>query len=674
MPEFNQLRVWNFDLPPYPREGVFHLDSSEHCQVTRFLKFEAGELARLHQLDVISNALELKRFKRKLRKELQAKLGVEYDPDLPLDIREFGKVEKPDFTITKLIYQSRPGIYVTGLLYVPRGKGPFPAVLQMHGHNIDGKFGINPQSVSLTLVKSGFVCLTIDAIGTYERANTPYQVENHGSIQAGFLLNTGEALLGSQLVDNRRGVDVLSSLPCVDRRRIGATGASGGGNQTMYLAAFDERIAAAMPVVSVGSFESYVYGVNCMCELIPDGLTITGEAGVLALIAPRPLCIANALYDCNFDFRAEEMLKTYHAVEKVYWNLGKGENLSYSIADRPHSYTDRQREAALGFFTCFLKGEGHGRPQKLPVIELLPEAELRLFDPPASRPPEVATLGDLTRRRSDLLHQKLLETAHFSAVAKRKELQKLLRLEMPAGNGELQRFAPVDGTGRFAIRFGHHLLPFLLREGKKSGKFVIVLHPEGKAAIDAPTLQKAAQSGATLVLPDLFGSGETAQANHTTGLYHQFFRQLLWVGKSLMGEWVSDVLMLQKVLKNRFGAQEIEVIGLRECGLTAVCANALKPGFAAVTLADAPASLRYDLRSVDLKKPNFKEKFHTGAIYSLAGAIPDFLLWGDVSLAAALGFGEVKFTAPRTSDGTPLSKSEFAQIQAEIAQLGAKVQ
>ena len=221
--QYNQLRVWNFDLPPYPREGVFHLDLSEHCQVTRYLKFEAGELARLHQLDVISNALELKGFQRKLRRKLQAKLGVEYDPDLPLDVQTFGKVERPDFTVTKLIYQSRPGIYVTALLYVPKGEGPFPAILKMHGHNVEGKFGINPQSVSLALVKSGFVCLTVDAIGTYERASVPYQVENHGSIQAGFLLNTGEALLGSQLVDNRRGIDLLASLPYVDQHKIGAT-------------------------------------------------------------------------------------------------------------------------------------------------------------------------------------------------------------------------------------------------------------------------------------------------------------------------------------------------------------------------------------------------------------------------------------------------------------------
>src|SRR5690606_40370156 len=70
-------------------------------------------------------------------------------------------------------------------------------------------------------------------------------------------------------------VDLLLSLPFVDKENIGATGASGGGNQTMWFAALDERIKAAMPIVSVGTFESAVMGSNCVCELMPGGLTFT---------------------------------------------------------------------------------------------------------------------------------------------------------------------------------------------------------------------------------------------------------------------------------------------------------------------------------------------------------------------------------------------------------------
>ena len=181
MESFVKTRVWNYDLPPYPREGLFHLDMSKYCQVNRLLTFEAGRLAQLNQLDVVDNAADLRKFQKKLRGILWKKFGCVYDPSLPLKVKKFGVIRKKDFTVTKLIYQGRPGIFVTALLYVPAGKGPFPAVIQMHGHNPEGKFGINPQAMSLGLVKSGYVCLAVDAFGTYERACECYARQYHGS-------------------------------------------------------------------------------------------------------------------------------------------------------------------------------------------------------------------------------------------------------------------------------------------------------------------------------------------------------------------------------------------------------------------------------------------------------------------------------------------------------------
>ncbi len=131
--------------------------------------------------------------------------------------------------------------------------------------------------------------------GAGERTSVHGVTEYHGSNLGASFMNIGESLLGIQVSDNIRGVDLLCSLPYVDARNIGATGASGGGNQTMWLAAADERIKAAVPVVSVGTFESYVMRSNCICELLIDGLTFTEEAGVLAL--------ARAIMPCNHKLR-----------------------------------------------------------------------------------------------------------------------------------------------------------------------------------------------------------------------------------------------------------------------------------------------------------------------------------------------------------------------------------
>lgn len=670
----SKIKVWNFDLPPYPREGLFHLDMSGHCQVNRLLTFEAGRLAQLHQLDVIGNRQQLHRFQTGLRKKLWKKFGCRYDRNLPLEIREFGTIRQKDFSVTKLIYQSRPGLFVTSLLYVPSGKGPFPAVLQMHGHNPEGKFGVNPQSTALALVKSGYVCLSVDSFGTYERADTCYTRERHGGFLGAGLLNIGETLMGAQVVDNMRGVDLLQSLPFVERKKIGAVGASGGGNQTMWLSAMDTRIAAAMPVVSVGSFESYVYGVNCICELLPDGLTLTEEAGILALIAPRPLRIGNALYDCNHDFSVSEMLKTYHPVERIYWKLGVPEKISFHVADRVHGMTDRQRESMLGFFAFALKGSGNGNPLPEPEYELFPEETLHLFADPSERAAnKVRSILEHCRTTGSLLREKYLSRRNFHADTARRELKELLRLQ-PLPPVRLHRYADVCGAGRAALEAGMHLIPFLILRGNVPGRYRIVLHPEGKEMLDAQTLDEAASDGSTLILPDLFGTGETAQPNHTIALHHQLFRQLLWIGHSLSGEWTGDLLALTAMLRRCFKAAEIHVTGIRETGFAALCANVFTDRINSVETRHTPGSLFFDYeKTISLVPVNPFEKFLPGGIYSPALSFPGFLNWGDVSLVAALGNGTVYFHSPCTFEGKVYTDAEKHALENEVRMIREKL-
>src|SRR4029078_8722446 len=125
------------------------------------------------------------------------------------------------------------------------------------------------------------------------------------------LLNINQTLMGLLITDNIRGVDLLCSLPYVDSQNIGATGSSGGGNQTMWLTAMDERVKAAVPVVSAGTFESYIMGSPCICEVLSDGLTFTEEAGVLSLIAPRALKMCNHTKDDLETFNPREMFRSF---------------------------------------------------------------------------------------------------------------------------------------------------------------------------------------------------------------------------------------------------------------------------------------------------------------------------------------------------------------------------
>ena len=661
------VKVWNLEYAPFPREGLNHLLPSPDCQITMTLKREAAKYARLSQFDVPETTAALHRFQKKLRAKIWEKLGVPYDHSLPLDIREYGSVKQDGFTIKKLIYQSRPGLYVTALLYVPDGDGPFPGVMHMHGHFNTGKLGDRIQFLSMALVRAGYVVLANDCFGIYERAVKYANTEYHGGYLGGALLNIGESLMGEQLVDNMRGVDLLASLPYVDKNKIGATGASGGGNQTMWLSGMDERIKAAMPVVSVGSFESYVTGVNCICELLPDGMTFTEEARVLALTAPRALRIGTAFYDVNPTFGVEEMLKTYHQVEKLYWKLDLPDRIAYTIADRVHGMQDRMRDAVLGWFACHLKGEGTGYPIQAPPQEILPNETLTVFHNAEERPKEVRTIDVHCRMMGDELRKAYLKTPSFNAAQKLADLKKVLRLRPMPASLPLTKYATIQGLERYAIEAGDHLVPMLLKRGTKRGKFKILLNPEGKSDVTEEAVEKAAKDGSSIVMFDLFGQGETALPNNILGKYHQLLRQLLWLGRSLPGEWVFDILAVVRVLKRRFSANEILVVGEKEAGVCAVFAAAVSDTNFAVEAVDAPASYLFRRDSIAEFKYNAFKVYQEGYFYTVMLPIPGLLNWGDVSLAVALAKGKISFTSPRAYDGTPYTPDEIKALDKEIA-------
>ena len=244
-----------------------------------------------------TNVTEYLATRNQLKSVILSNAKMQTASNIPLDPAITGTIDMGTFRIENIRFQTRPGVYATANLYIPHGEGPFPAVVNMHGHWPNGRRTEITQTTAQLLALNGFVCLNIDAWGAGERGTHEQEHEYHGSNLGASLLDVGETLMGMQLTDNQRGIDLLCSLPYVDKENIGATGASGGGNQTMWLSAIDDRIKAAVPVVSVGSFEAYIMNSNCICELLPNGLTFAEEDGVLGLIAPRALKILTAMND-----------------------------------------------------------------------------------------------------------------------------------------------------------------------------------------------------------------------------------------------------------------------------------------------------------------------------------------------------------------------------------------
>jgi len=461
------------------------------------------------------------------------------------------------------------------------------------------------------------------------------------------LLNIGEPLMGIQVVDNMRAVDLLCSLPYVDSERIGATGASGGGNQTMYLAAFDERVKAAVPVVSVGSYKSYIGGTNCICELIPDGLDICEESTLLALIAPRAIMPCNALHDINHTFYVSEMMQTFTEAQKVFHALGCPEKLRNVGFNGSHSYPPEVESEMLGFFNFYLKGEGHGTFTPMPEGFFLAMNEVMLF-PKGKREPKVCSISEYIQRRAAELEKSAAGTAAGLAEVLHIESETFTETYLSTEKG-WEKYTVETSRGR--------VLPFLLKRGI-SNICRILAAPEGKPELEGKNvISEAEKSGDSLLIFDPWGCGECGYIKEIQNVWieqHQLSRTLMWLGRRLMGEWCMDFLCSIAFVKKNLPEKSIRLIGVRDSAIAALYTAVLAPdSVETLDMIDFPRSLVCTERN-NITTPIRGLDYIAPEYFSMALCIPDILAWGDINHAMALVKCRINRLRARNLNGTEL--------------------
>jgi len=553
-----------------------------------------------------------------LREELRKKLRLVDESGYPLDPcfhREtVVQGEEKPYRIVPVSFNARPGVRMTGTLYIPEGNGPFPAVLNVHGHFLEGKIGDRVQNRGHALAQRGFVVLSVDALGAGERSPNEREWNYHGARAGAGLFLTGDSLLAYQVRDNRRTVDFLVSLPYVDRERIGVTGASGGGNQTMWVAAMDERLKVVIPVVSVGSFESYVGNSNCVCETLPGGLPLCEEWGVLGLIAPRPLLILNALHDSSPAFRPEAVKYTAQVLEKIYALHGKREQFDHRIIDQTHGYWPEMLEVATGWLQYWLQGKGPATAVKLPSHPAV-ENEVQLCYPKGTRPHELVSYVENRRTL-------LKETPRPSVSGAPDELRASLAALVGWDTRKVAEAAgqrlDLAGEGiRTAVLTSPRAipLPVVYRRGS-SPELHLLLSPKGKQSPFVSEQWNRLPSEATVLAVDLPAVGELAWEYDVIRCddFHNSARACLWLGYTLAGEWAEAIAALLQAATPE--GTSITIHAEKEMTLAALIALALTPSLkATVREYDAPA--------------NFEEVYEQ-MNGSLAWIIPGILQWGNL--------------------------------------------
>ena len=583
-------------------------------------------------------------YRKQLRTSMWKLFGVKYDRSLPLDLQEINSFAHDGVTLRNVIYQTRPGVYTTATIYLPPGKGTFPWVINMHGHWLQGRLAARVQSRGFALAKKGYVVISPDTFGLGERCTEHPVFEHHGRVFGTNMFNLGETLMGCILIDNMRGVDVLASLPEVDADRLGATGASGGGNQTMYLAAMDERIKAAVPVCSVGSYDSYLYESNCCCETLPGGLEVTEMAGILALAAPRAMLICTGLYDVK-TFSPQEMLRSYDGALPVYKKLGAWEKFTYRIFNHGHAYSPEVRQAMLGFFELHLKGIGIGAPINEPEYTTVDEDKLLAFAP-GKRPDKVVSFAAYLHKKGGELVDKLYAQEYFDPAEKKCELAEVLKFDQ---NLHIKSVSALENRGiwhRWQLNMSNDTqLPLIWCGG--DGDITLFTHIDGKQEVPQVAIDAAQAAGKMVFLLDLSCQGEFAPEPERPVPYHQSARRYLWLGKNLTGIWSSELNAVSAFLAEKFPEKKITLHGYKETALAGLYTSVFSKLVSEVILEDAPITYHFEQQS---------------PFFTMALAVPGILKWGDVPLAAALSSAEQKWISPRKLDGTEV---EFAQDKIE---------
>ena len=622
-----------------------------------YIKTEAATRFSINQLPNNLDDWEIQR--DEIRDAVIESAGIELvDTDLPFDVQETGTIILDGYRVKNIAFQSLPGAYATANLFIPDGEGPFPAVIVMLGHWEEGKLAGQP--IGHALAQNGYVGLIMDPWGAGERTTNFGEFEYHGGNLGASLMNIGRTLLGIQVSDNMRGVDYLASLPYVDPVNIGATGASGGGNQTMWLAAIDNRIKAAVPVVSVGTFESYVLGHNCICEVLVDGLTYTEASGVLGLIAPRALKMHNHTRESNPTFFPEEMLRTYKNAKPIFELHGARDKISYDLFDLTHGYFQENREGMIGWFNLHLKGEGDGRLTDEISFDPVPSEDLLVY--PDERFEGVKSTVEYNRMIGEELRSNFLNQTEFDISEKQDQLNNILRIKITELT-EVHRYSAADEWERIILKgSASQLVPLLHRPPSgNSEEYVIITHPVGKSEIPDEVIEEWIEKGSGIILPDLSGMGENSlsenTAHHNIARFHTLSRSNLWLGRTLMGEWISELNLITNFLQSVLMADQIKIDGTRETGLAALFYSALgRKDFSHINLRDAPVSYLFD----DREHINF---------FSMAVHLPGILRWGDLSLAAGLSGTDITFINPLTMSGKSLDENVWQTYHTEFEAL-----
>ena len=512
-----------------------------------------------------------------LRKQILASAGLLPMPEKrPLNAQVFGKLERDGYTVEKVLLETLPGFYLGGNLYRPRGQqGPFPGVVSPHGHWAYGRLEntalVSVPGRAISMARQGYVVFTYDMVGQ----NDTDQVPHHWSEARHDLWNIGP--MGIQLWDSIRATDFVSSLPDVDPARIVATGASGGGTQTFFLMAVDDRIKAAAPVNMISAMMQ-----GGICENAANlraGWPDFSNMVVGALMAPRPLILISN----GGDWTVETPKEVFPAIQSIYRLYGAENNVTnVHFPQFVHNYNKESREAVYQFFNRHVLNKPapvseqafrvdfpqellalHGRARPANAIKGLDQLVENMMRDDRDitlrlQPRDAATLA--TAREA------FAERLTFSLLAFRPKSAEV--------HAEKRAGAPPAGEQLVLGREGKgdRVAAVWLAPSRPNPAVAptLIVHPNGMASVTGSSLVKTLLNRGGIVMSiDAFQTGSAVAPRDTSNRAFANFNQTNDANR------IQDILTALEYLRSRSKAQTVNLVGLETAGLWSYFARAM---------------------------------------------------------------------------------------------------
>jgi dienelactone hydrolase len=584
------------DQTPVASALQAHVQSPDvtYFQLQRFL------MKRIPTLQVPSRPEEWTRAEQRMRKHILEDIvyygwpqdWVEAAPHFEqVDVIETGK----GYRLRKFRYEIVPGFASTAILYEPEKiQGRTPAILNVIGHEPHGNAVEYEQKRCINFAKRGILALSLSWIGFGEMA----QPEN-GHDNTARLDLVGSSAVGLFYLSMRRGLDFLASLPQADPARLGVTGLSGGGWQTVFLSALDERVAVAVEVAGFGSQQSNLTRPEDTDEVeeSPTDFTVNEDYPFLvAMRAPRPtLLIHNAEDDCCF--RADLVKPYIYEQVKPFFKLyGDESALAWHENRDPgtHNYQLDNREQAYRFFTQHFH---------LPVTpdEIVSDAEIRSPQQLAvSLPANNLTVAGLARLLSSRVVRPAIPASQSEraswAQAQREQLKSVIRFH-PVSVENAWRMANTKHLGLHTLSYRFDFDNELSATGiwlaatssQPDAPATIVLNDKGYKASESMVTERVNRGEQVLAL-DTVLNGATRPMESDGAVWPMM---LVTTGNRPLGLEVGQLLATAMWLQKTTGQKTIrlETEGIRS-QMVGLMAAALEPElFSEIASNDVLASL-----------------------------------------------------------------------------------